>query len=51
MIPRLLVLLAPLAVIAADGPQAPRNANRLAYRDEDDPFYVGFNCPRLATPR
>ena len=51
MIPRLLVLLAPFAVIAADGPQAAPNANRLTYLDENDPFYVGFNFPRLATPQ
>ncbi|MBI4324376.1 MAG: VCBS repeat-containing protein [Chloroflexi bacterium] len=30
---------------------APSSANRLTYLDENDPFYVGRNFPKLATPQ
>ena len=26
-------------------------ANRLSYLDEEDPFYVGLNFPKLTTPQ
>ena len=36
-------LLVPLTARAADG-------NRLTYLDENDPYYVSRNFPRLVTP-
>ncbi len=45
-IPAAVLLLAALGQAHPDSP-----ANRLAYLDGEDPFYVGVAFPRLATPQ
>src|SRR6266542_3255081 len=51
MIPRLLALLALFAITTLDKARADSNANRLSYLDDDNPFPVGLNFPRLTTPQ
>ena len=51
MIPRLLMLLAFLAIAAAHRTQAASNANRLTYLDETDPFCPRLSFSRLTTPQ
>ncbi|MHB8521323.1 MAG: PVC-type heme-binding CxxCH protein, partial [Limisphaerales bacterium] len=41
---------AAVAASAADVPPKP-DANRLTHLDENDPFYVGLNSPKLTTPQ
>src|SRR6266545_5382142 len=51
MIPRLLALLALFAITTLDKARAESNANRLSYLDDDNPFHVGLNFPRLTAPQ
>jgi putative membrane-bound dehydrogenase-like protein len=51
MIPRLPAWLAVLAIIAVPRTQAGTNANPVSCLDNDDPFHVGTDFPRLATPQ
>src|SRR5436309_12307669 len=54
MIPRLPAFIASLAILSSV-PAAPTDAvtaaNRLTYLDDNDPFYVGLDFPKLTTPQ
>ena len=54
MIPRLPAFIASLAVLStvrAAPTDAVTAANRLTYLDDNDPFYVGLDFPKLTTPQ
>src|SRR5436190_4806562 len=48
---RMLCCLSCLGGLAAWNIVAESAANRLTYLDENDPFYVGLNFPKLTTPQ
>src|SRR6185312_4280535 len=50
-LPRSVALLLILASKLSPGFAVETNANRLAYLDSEEPFYVGVDFPRLTTPQ